>query len=102
MKLECPFCWQHYEIDKAERNQTFTCVCCNQTFNGCDAHVLHDRNTERDRRLAVLLIAGFLLIVLAAWWIIRTEANRCHREVDELRQRIKVLEANTAQNGAKE
>ncbi len=64
MKLECPYCWQHYEINAADRDQDFVCLCCEQTFNGKDALLLPDTRGGERKWCRILLIAVLLLVGL--------------------------------------
>ena len=40
LKIECPHCRQHFEIDEAERGENYQCSACGDSFNGREAVVL--------------------------------------------------------------
>ena len=40
LKIECPHCRQHFEIDEAERGENYQCSTCGDSFNGREAVVL--------------------------------------------------------------
>ena len=70
MKLECPYCWQHYEVEKKDLDHEFVCISCEQAFHGRDALILEDRNPLFMRIFAVvalLLIVGLLGSNLWCW-----------------------------------
>ncbi len=103
MKLECPYCWQHYEINAADRDQDFVCLCCEQTFNGKDALLLPDVRGGDRKWCRILLIAVFLLVILnLLLWrqcAVRERAANVAaaqpspaRELAELRDRLTRLE----------
>lgn len=101
MKLECPYCWQHYEIDNSERKQTFTCICCGQTFNGKDALVLPEYRTGMTRWIMILALIS--VVVLTAFNLFccfqNWQSGRCSlgNEIDELKQRVAQLESKNVQ-----
>ncbi len=70
MKLECPYCWQHYEINATDRDQDFVCLCCEQTFNGKDALLLPESGGGERKWCRILLAAVVLLVIfnLFLWW----------------------------------
>ncbi len=37
MKIECPNCWQHFEVDSADLKHEFACPNCEHVFHGRDA-----------------------------------------------------------------
>lgn len=61
MKLECPYCWQHYEIAKSDINRELVCINCEQSFRVQDALIIdsHHRNGNYNK----LLIGGLGLII---------------------------------------
>ena len=61
MRLECPYCWQHYEIEPQDKSQEFTCICCGQVFNGRDAVILPPIKLRREK---IVVYAALLLTVL--------------------------------------
>ncbi len=62
MKLECPYCWQHYEIEKSAPDREVVCIYCEQHFLVKDALVLEKRSAQS--RFFWPVIGGILLIVL--------------------------------------
>ena len=72
MKLECPYCWQHYEIAKSDINRELVCINCEQSFRVQDALIIdsHHRNGNYNKLLigglgliiAILLIVSLLII----------------------------------------
>lgn len=64
MRMECPYCWQHYEIAPGDREKDFVCICCDQAFNGRDALVI----PANDRKLwiKVAVSAGIVAVLLLA------------------------------------
>ncbi|MBR2643027.1 MAG: HD domain-containing protein, partial [Lentisphaeria bacterium] len=47
MKLECPYCWQHYEIAKSDMNKELVCINCEQSFRVQDALVIDSHHASR-------------------------------------------------------
>jgi hypothetical protein len=81
--MECPYCWQHYEIAPGDREKDFVCICCDQTFNGRDALVI----PANDRKLwiKVAVSAGVVATVLLALNIfLWRQLNYTHGIVNKL------------------
>lgn len=71
MKIECPHCYQHYEIGRSDMDRELVCINCEQPFRVRDALVLEQTASQR-RRLTLLLPVGMgaliaLLLVLNLW-----------------------------------
>ena len=70
MKVECPYCWQHYEIDKSDMDRELVCINCEQAFRVQDALVI---DAPRPRHNALLWVTGgfgaaiVLLLALNLW-----------------------------------
>ena len=62
MKLECPYCWQHYEVAKSDMNRELVCINCEQSFRVQDALII-DANSGR-RNYTPWLIAGMGVIII--------------------------------------
>lgn len=70
MKLECPYCWQHYEIAKNDMNRELVCINCEQTFRVQDALVIDSRSGHK--KITTWLLGGMgvliiLLLLLNIW-----------------------------------
>lgn len=101
MKLECPYCWQHYDIDRKHLNQEFTCISCAQVFNGKNALIIED-DPKRGRTFRlityiILLTAVLLLGIsnLSLWKQLRSFQSRAETiartEKSETVQRLEVV-----------
>ncbi len=62
MKLECPYCWQHYEIEKSDMDRELVCINCEQTFRVQDAMIIDNSPLRKYRMLMV--IGGLVLVIL--------------------------------------
>ena len=63
LKIECPHCRQHFEIDEAERGENYQCSTCGDWFNGREAVVLSAPAWRRKVGSVLFVLA---LILLAA------------------------------------
>lgn len=63
LKIECPHCRQHFEIDEAERGENYQCSACGDSFNGREAVVLSAPAWRRKVGSVLFVLA---LILLAA------------------------------------
>ena len=63
MKLECPYCWQHYEIAKSDMNRELVCINCEQSFRVQDALVI-DSQSRRNALPWILGGMGVMLVLL--------------------------------------
>ena len=63
LKIECPHCRQHFEIDEAERGENYQCSTCGDSFNGREAVVLSAPAWRRKVGSVLFVLA---LILLAA------------------------------------
>ncbi|MBQ7392822.1 MAG: HD domain-containing protein [Lentisphaeria bacterium] len=78
MKLECPYCWQHYEIAKSDMNKELVCINCEQSFRVQDALIIDNRNAPR--KYMLWLVSGMaavivLLLALNVWILLRPAGN---------------------------
>ena len=64
MKLECPYCWQHYEIAKSDMNRELVCINCEQTFRVQDALVIDSRSSRNNPLLWVIGGMGAAIVLL--------------------------------------
>jgi len=101
MKLECPYCWQHYDIERKHLNQEFTCISCSQVFNGKNALIIED-DPKRSRTFRlityiILLTAVLLLGIsnLSLWKQLRTVQSRAETvartEKSETVQKLEIV-----------
>lgn len=67
MKIECPHCYQHYEINRSDLDRELICINCEQSFRVRDALVL-DQQLPQPRRLSIWLmsVSGTLIVLLLA------------------------------------
>ncbi len=84
MKLECPYCWQHYDIERKDINQEFTCISCAQAFKGKDALVLEDPKRARTLRLTAYVALLAAVVALAVFNV------TLWRQLHSLRSRAKI------------
>ena len=63
MKIECPYCYQHYELEKSDMNREVVCINCEQTFQVRDALVL-DQPSVRKKMIWVFAAMGVLIVLL--------------------------------------
>ncbi len=101
MKLECPYCWQHYDIDRKHLNQEFTCISCSQVFNGKNALIIED-DPKRSRTFRlityiILLTAVLMLGIsnLSLWKQLRSFQSRAETiartEKSETVQKLEIV-----------
>ena len=64
MKLECPYCWQHYEIAKSDMNRELVCINCEQSFRVQDALVIDSRSSRNNTLLWVIGGMGAAIVLL--------------------------------------
>lgn len=64
MRMECPYCWQHYEISHTDRDKDFVCINCDQSFNGRDATIIPGNHQKL--WMIVSFAAGALALLMLA------------------------------------
>ena len=64
MKIECPYCYQHYEIEESDMDRELVCVNCEQSFRVCDALVLDQKPAHRQPMTWLLIVIGVLTVLL--------------------------------------
>ena len=64
MKIECPYCYQHYEIEKSDMDRELVCVNCEQAFRVRDALVLEQAPEHRPPMTWLLVVIGVLTVLL--------------------------------------
>ena len=64
MKIECPYCYQHYEIEKSDMDRELVCINCEQSFRVRDALVLEQTPAHRQSLTWLLAGMGVLIVLL--------------------------------------
>ena len=64
MKIECPHCYQHYEIEKSDMDRELVCINCEQSFRVRDALMLEQTPAHRLSPTWLLTGMGVLIALL--------------------------------------
>ena len=61
MKIECPNCWQHFDVAPSDLKGEFSCPACDHVFTGREALKLAPRS--RKPWIVTVVVLGLLLLV---------------------------------------
>ncbi|WP_176013197.1 hypothetical protein [Victivallis sp. Marseille-Q1083] len=88
MKISCPNCQQHFEIEPDQKNRDFVCSSCGWHFNGNEGTVLPSRRAGAVGRAGWLFVFPVIVILAVCTVILFFQMLSLRREIGGLQAQL--------------